>query len=128
MSACQWWCVLFDCDSMLIHIKWKLFRRIEKSNKILKRKKNGKNLLRTSSYMNCNVNADLPTPPDPTIITLCTGTGCCGMAKELAFTGCTVDDFIGLSSLENVLFHFISFWFKYPPACNVIDHQSRSRK
>ena len=40
----------------------------------------------TSSYMNCSVSADLPTPPLPTIITLCITSGCwCITAGCLVF-------------------------------------------
>ena len=41
----------------------------------------------TSSYMNCNVRADFPTPPLPTIITLCITAGCCVFALDMVAFG-----------------------------------------
>lgn len=71
-------------------------------------KKNPK-LLLTSSYINCKVRADFPTPPAPTIITLCTGTGnwdwgCC----EIVCNGLIVADLVEFSSLYNIL----SNWYQ----------------
>ena len=41
----------------------------------------------TSSYINCNVSADLPTPPLPTMMTLCITAGCCAFAFDMISTG-----------------------------------------
>lgn len=58
----------------------------------------------TSSYMNCKVSADLPTPPLPTMITLCTGDWSEGNGTGTDdWTGWTVDDFDGASPLLNTL-------------------------
>lgn len=41
--------------------------------------------LLTSSYINCNVRADFPTPPDPTMMTLCkAGAGGFFLAPDIA--------------------------------------------
>lgn len=55
----------------LLIFKVSLCLSIKRTSSLWKKTVSWVGYIRTSSYMNCKVRADLPTPPLPTIITLC---------------------------------------------------------